>query len=133
MRFIAGLPLLVIPVAAYFVMVFITNTPINDPVYEYLLPSGVALSVTWEQVLIGGGLLLFYIEIFKATRSGGVSMMDHLLSLVLLAVCVVAMAQLPEMATGTFLILTVMTLIDVLAGFTVSMFGNRRVPASAHS
>ena len=70
--------------------------------------------------------MLLYLEIFKATRTGVASIIDHLLSIGLFIVCLVELLLLAPMATATFLILTVMTLIDVIAGFTVTISGARR-------
>ncbi len=126
MRFLLGLPLLVIPVAIYHILVFGTMTPLDQSVLQFTLQPESLLVVSWGYFLIGLGLVLLYAEIFKSTRTGAVSMADHVLSTLLLAVCVVELIMLPEMATETFFILTLMTLIDVIAGFTAAMSGQRR-------
>lgn len=126
MRILLGLPFLVIPVAAYHVLVYITATPVDLPVFSTAMPSQATFAPGWGHLLIALGLLFLYIEIFKATRTGTVSIVDHMLSMLLMLICVVEFILLPEMATGTFLVLTLMTLIDVIAGFTVTIVGARR-------
>jgi hypothetical protein len=126
MRFLVGLPLLVFPVAAYHVLVFLTATPIEETVVSFAVPSGVEFLLTAGHVMLAVGLVLLYVEIFKSTRTGAVSIIDHLLSMLLMVVCIVELVLLSEMATGTFFLLTLMTLIDVIAGFTVTISAARR-------
>ena len=126
MRFLLGLPLLVIPVAIYHVLVLGTITPLDQSLMQFTLRPDSLLVVSWGYFLIGLALVLLYVEIFKSTRTGNVSILDHLFSMLLLLVCVVELIVLPEMGTETFLILTLMTLIDVIAGFTVTISGARR-------
>ena len=72
------------------------------------------------------GLLLLYVEIFKATRTSNASILDHVASLVVFVVALVEFLLLPRFAHGAFLALLVMTLIDVIAGFTVTLSSARR-------
>ena len=123
---IANIPLLVFVVAAYNVLALITGTPMTATILSLPLPSSASLTVTLGELLILFGLLLLYLEIFKATRTGMASIIDHLLSIALFIVCLVEFLLLAGMGTATFLILSVMTLIDVIAGFTVTITGARR-------
>ena len=72
------------------------------------------------------GLILLFVEIFKATRTGTASIVDHLLSVGLFVVCLVELILFEAFGTATFLVLTMMTLIDVVAGFTVTITSARR-------
>ncbi len=123
---IASIPLLILVVAAYNVLVFVTGTPLGGPLVALTLPSGQAISLSVGDLLIAAGLFLLYLEIFKATRTGMSSIIDHVLSIGLFIACLLELLLLPAMATATFLILTVMTLIDVIAGFTVTISSARR-------
>ena len=97
MRILLGLPFLVIPVAAYHVLVYITSTPIDLPVFSTLLPSEATFAPSWGHLLIAVGLLFLYIEIFKSTRTGTASIIDHMLSMLLMLICVVEFILLAEM------------------------------------
>ena len=77
-------------------------------------------------LLVLAGLVLLYIEIFKATRTSTASIVDHLLSMALFVICLVEVIVLQGFGTATFVILTLMTAIDVVAGFTVTISGARR-------
>ena len=123
---IAAVPLLILVIAAYNLMVFVTGTALDGPVLGYPLPSGQPILLTVGDLLVAAGLVLLYLEISKATRTGVTSIIDHVLSIGLFVVCLLELLLLPEMATATFLVLTLMTLIDVIAGFTVTISTARR-------
>ena len=61
------------------------------------------------------------IEILKATRVGKMSIIDHLLSTVVLIIFLVEFLLVPGASTSVFFALMLMTLIDVMAGFSVSI------------
>ena len=123
---LANIPLLLLVVGAYNVLALITGTPMTGTLLSVTLPSGAPFTVSVGELLVLVGLFLLYLEIFKATRTGMASIIDHLLSIALFIVCLVEFLLLSAMGTATFLLLTVMTLIDVIAGFTVTITGARR-------
>lgn len=123
---LANIPLLIFVIGAYNVLALITGTPMTGTMVSLTLPGGTPFVMTLGEVLILAGLVLLYLEIFKSTRTGVVSIIDHLLSIALFIVALVEFLLLPAMGTATFLILTVMTLVDVIAGFTVTISGARR-------
>ena len=67
------------------------------------------------------GLILLFIEILKATRIGKLSIVDHLLSTIILLIFLVEFLLVPAAASSVFFALMLMTLIDVTAGFSVSI------------
>lgn len=122
----AFVPFLAIVVIAYNVVVLLTGPSLATTVAGTRLPSGAdwALSVGDLLILIGVGLL--FLEILKASRAGRTSGLDHALSMGLFVVVLLEFLLVPACATGTFLIITALTLIDVIAGFTVSLSTARR-------
>ncbi|MBF0126830.1 MAG: hypothetical protein HQM02_06420 [Magnetococcales bacterium] len=96
------------------------------PVYAIALTSGGALTFTVADILILAGVLALYIEIFKATRSGTESIVDHLLSMVVFVFYLVEFLIFAPAGTILFLIFTVMSFLDVVAGFTVTISTARR-------
>jgi hypothetical protein len=82
--------------------------------------------VTVGELLIGIGLILLYGEILKATRISTAAVIDHVLSMAVFVLCLVLYILVPACGTGTFLLITLMTLIDVIAGFTVTISTARR-------
>ena len=70
--------------------------------------------------------MLLYLEIFKATRTGHASIIDHVLSLLVFVVALVEFVIAPRFGHQAFLAIVLMMLIDVIAGFTVTISGARR-------
>jgi len=98
------------------------------------LPSGARWAVSGADILLIAGVLALYVEIFKATRTGASSLLDHSLSVIVFILFVVEFLTVPGAGTSTFLILAVMSLIDVVAGFTVTIVSARRdVAFSSHA
>ena len=126
---LAALPLLVFVVGVYHLIVLFGVAGLGgiaSVVLSLPLVSGATLALTMGDLLVLAGLVLLYIEIFKATRTSTASIVDHLLSMALFVICLVEVIVLPGFGTATFVILTLMTAIDVVAGFTVTISGARR-------
>ena len=66
-------------------------------------------------------LLLFFIEIVKSTRTSNASVIDHLLSTFVFVAFLVEFLLVEGAAHPVFFVLMVISLIDVLAGFSVSL------------
>jgi hypothetical protein len=121
----SSVPLLVIPLLAYlgfagggadFAASFLTIT----------LPSGGVWQLTLGDLLVAVGLFLLFFEILKATRTGGNSVVDHALSMIVFVVCLILFLVWDRTATSAFFLLTLMALIDVIAGFSVTLNAARR-------
>lgn len=126
---LAALPLLVIVVGIYHLVALVGVAGlggIDSVALSLPLVSGATLALRLGDLLVLAGLVLLYVEIFKATRTGTASIVDHLLSMALFVVCLVEVIVLPGFGTATFVILTLMCAIDVIAGFTVTITGARR-------
>ena len=96
------------------------------PVFIVQLVSGAGWGLTFGEILITIALLLLFIEIFKGTRASTATILDHLLSTFVLILYIVLFLIWDRAGTGLFFILTCITLIDVLCGFTVSISSARR-------
>lgn len=71
-------------------------------------------------------LITLFVEILKATRTRPLAILDHGLSLVIFIVCLVEFLLVPEAATSLFFFITLIALIDVVAGFSVGIRAARR-------
>lgn len=96
------------------------------PIFKIGLISSASLNVTINDLLIIAALFLLFIEIFKATRSDSGSIIDHMLSTFVFIAYLVAFLIWAPAGTGTFLILGIISLIDVLCGFSVSIPSARK-------
>lgn len=121
-----AIPLLLIVVAIWNVLVFVTGSSLASEALSLGMASGAVLSVSTGEALVGLGLLLLYLEILKATRTGTASIVDHMLSMALFVVALLELILVPEMGSGSFALIVLLTLIDVVAGFTVTISTARR-------
>ena len=125
MRGLAAVPLLGFVLALANLVAFMANG-FDQVWFEFGLPSGAKLTLTAGWCLVLAGLVLLYVEIFKATRTGQASIVDHVLSLVVFVVALVEFVIAPRFGHQAFLAIIAMTLIDVIAGFTVTISSARR-------
>lgn len=123
---ILSIPLLIVVVALYNIIALFTGSAMEGVLWSPSLPSGAMLELSLGHLLVILGLILLFFEIFKSTRTGTSSIVDHLFSVGLFIVCLLELILLPAFGTATFLFLTLMTLIDVVAGFTVTIAAARR-------
>jgi hypothetical protein len=123
---LAAFPLLSITLLIANVIAFGSDAGFSNVVMTLGLPSEGTLSITSGDCVILLGLILLYFEIFKATRTGSATIIDHALSLLVFIVALVEFLIVPAFAHPAFLALLLMTLIDVVAGFTVTISGARR-------
>ena len=123
---ILSIPLLILVVALYNILVLFTGSAMEGVLWSPTLPSDATLELSLGNLLVILGLILLFLEIFKSTRTGTSSIVDHLFSVGLFVVCLLELILLPAFGTATFLFLTLMALIDVVAGFTVTIAAARR-------
>jgi len=93
----------------------------EDPVLAVDMLSGATWTLSFGDLLIVIALALLFVEILKATRPGSRALVDHMLSMVLFVVFLVEFLLVPGAATQVFFILMTISLIDVVAGFAVSI------------
>ena len=121
---ISSFPLMAIMLIAYNVLVFglgIYDQGWQSEIFAIDMVSGVTWVFTLSELIISAGLFLLFFEILKATRIGRLSIVDHLLSTLVLILFLVEFLLVPGAATSTFFILMLMTLVDVMAGLSVSI------------
>jgi len=121
-----AVPLLVIVVGIWNILVFVTGSPLMEPLMSFGLPSGAVLGVTTAEALVALGLVLLYLEILKSTRSSSAAILDHVLSMALFVVALLELILVPAMGSAAFMLVVLLTLIDVIAGFTVTISAARR-------
>jgi hypothetical protein len=121
-----SIPLLLPLVAIYFVLALIAPSTLDSALFGLGLPSGAPFTLRGGELLAALGLVLLYFEVLKSTRSAESSVLDHGLSLLLFIVSLILFLVFPPAGTATFFLILVMTLLDVVAGFTVTIASARR-------
>ena len=124
--FLVGFPLLIVALAVYNMIAFLT--PPADgwgtKIYTVQLLSGVDWSITFGDAMIAGALFLLFIEVVKAT--GAKSVVDHILSLLVFGAAVAEFLLVQQAANSTFAILVVACFVDVIAGLSIRLRVSRR-------
>lgn len=86
----------------------------------------VSWAVSASDLLIAGSLILLFVEILRAASSGRMAIVNHALSIAVLIVCLAEFLIFAPFATSVFFLITLMALLDVVAGFVISIIVARR-------
>src|ERR1043166_1812143 len=124
--YLIAFPLLLIPFALYNMIIFLLNMPVTDTVFSIPLAEGRRLPVTTAELLLGIAMLMLYVEVLKAARLGGKSVMDHVLAFALLAGMAAELALLPRATSPTLLLLAGLAFIDFITGLSLAIRRKRR-------
>jgi hypothetical protein len=125
---ILSLPWLVIPIVLYNLIAFLSESAdvFNGVLFSVNMISGATWSLTVGDVVILLTLTLLFVELIKATRTGGSSIVDHALSMILFMICIIEFLVVPRAATSEFFFILFVTMIDVIAGFSITIRAARR-------
>ena len=126
MTYIISLPVLAIVIAVYLVLGAGGGLMLDADAYTVPLASGAAMTLRAGDFFTLAGLLALFVEMLKAARAGRGTILDHMLSTAVFVGALLCFLLLGIAGTSTFFVLTVMTLVDVVAGFSVSIFSTRR-------
>ena len=119
-------PLLILVLIAYNVLVFLTGISLDGQMFSLTMVSGAIWSFKVSDLLLLFALILLFFEILKATRTGAGAVIDHLLSTAVFVIALVEFILVAGAATTTFFLIMVICLLDVIAGFSVSITSARR-------
>jgi len=127
------IPLLVFPLILYNIVVFTVAGPAGDvdrwmidPIFSVGMFSGDVWNVSFADIFMGLSLLLLFVEIVKSTRTDAMSIINHGLSMLLSVVCIIQFITMAGFSNSVFFMLTLMTIVDVIAGFTVTIVAAKR-------
>lgn len=120
--FMFGFPLLLVPFAIYNIIAFLMpGVSWAGTVSSVQMVSGAQWTMSAGDMLIGLGVFMLFGEVLKSTRIGVRTVVDHGLSLVLFLGMLVEFLLVSQAATSTFFLLLVISFIDVLGGFAVTL------------
>ncbi len=132
---LGAFPLLLIPIVLYNVIAFGGSAlegpetvvkRLNEAIIIVPMHSGMDWTISAADLLIVMGLALLFVELLKSTSSHKVAIINHSFSMLLFIACLVEFLLFEAFATSVFFILMMMTLLDVLAGFIVTILAARR-------
>jgi hypothetical protein len=120
--FLVGFPLLLVPFAIYNIVAFLMpGVTWAGVITAVRMVSGTDWNMSAGDLLIAFAALLLFGEVLKATRIGVRTVVDHGLSLIFFLAMLVEFLLVPQAATSTFFLLLVLSFIDVLGGFAVTL------------
>ena len=121
-----GIPLLIIPFAIYNMLAFLLSFDWMNKTPALQMVSGASWSLTYGEVLIAISIIILFFEMLKSTRLTTRTIIDHTLSTVLFIGMIIEFLLVPNTATGTFFLLLVISFVDVVGGFTISIRAAQR-------
>lgn len=120
--FLIGFPLLVIPLALYNMIAFLTpGLSWTQDIARFQMMSGGLWTLTPSDILIAISILILFVEMLKSTRMSTRTIVDHLLATVVFVGMLVEFLLVNQAATGTFFLLLVIGFVDVAGGFTITI------------
>ena len=126
-------PLLALPMLYFNFMVFavigldpaLVNAWLSGPAFQLTMFSGAVWSMTQADLILAAGMGLLFIEILKSVGSPMLSLVNHGIAVMTLLVYVVEFISFPGFTTSVFFLLGLMQLIDVIAGYTITIVSTR--------
>jgi hypothetical protein len=128
------LPLLAIPMIFYNVVVFSGLAGNADQIAAWMIApaltvpmfSGAVLNLSVSDIILFASMPLMFFEIIKSARTDSLSVLNHTISTLTLVIAIVEFVAVQGFSTAVFCLLVLMQLVDVIAGFTVTIAAARR-------
>ena len=131
-----AIPLLVVPVVIYNMVILLGGggadpllgpaSVLGEVLVRVPMTSGATWSISIGDLILFLSLILLFVELLKSTSSQRVAIVNHALSMALFVVCLVEFLLVPGFAGSVFFLILTMVLLDVLAGFIVTIIASRR-------
>lgn len=100
--------------------------PLDKPLFFLPLPSGASMPVSMHEFLLILAVFLLYIELFKSTKTGTSTIVEHVFSLLVFMAFFIELIMWRPAGTPTFFVITLLAFLDVVAGFTITISTARR-------
>jgi membrane-anchored protein YejM (alkaline phosphatase superfamily) len=125
--FILGFPLLLVPFAIYNIIAFLMpGVSWTGTLTSVHMMSGGDWTMSAGDMLIVLSIVLLFGEMMKSTRIGIRTVVDHGLSLILFLALMAEFLLVRQAATSSFFILLIISLIDVMGGFAITLRSAQR-------
>jgi hypothetical protein len=131
---LAAAPLLILPVAVYNLFIATlaggfqstgAHAHLTAPLFQLTTAPGGVWPVSAADLLLAAALIVLFVDLFKTTSDRRIAIVGHGLSMLLFVVCLAELLLGAAFATSTFFLITLMVLLDVLAGFILHIAGTR--------
>ena len=126
---LVNIPLTIIPLILFYAIGFFGVMPDQNWATEIFwveMISGARWSLLVSDLMVAVAIVLLFFEILKATRTSSGSIIDHALSTIVFIIYLVLFLVDAQAANSVFFLLTVIALVDVVAGFSITITSARR-------
>lgn len=115
-------PLLIVPLAIYNIIAFLMpGMEWTTTLTTVSMLSGAEWTVSLAEAFVALSLFFLFFEILKATRITSRSIIDHMLSMLVFVVGMAEFLLVRQAGNSVFALLLCIMLLDVVAGFSVSV------------
>ena len=123
---LTAIPLTIIPLILYnlVAVIFPEATPgvtWTGELFGLTMVSGARWALTLGDVMVAVAIACLFFEIMKSGRTGNATIVNHILSTIVLVIYIIEFILVYAAATSVFFILTLIALFDVIAGFTITI------------
>ena len=129
MKMFTAAPLLLVPVFLYALAAVPGGDPeagLNAAIFTMPMISGGHWRFGVGDLILLIGLIMLFIEIIKSTNTKTFTLINHGLSMAVFVVSLIAFMLFRSFATSVFFLLLSMMILDVVAGFMVTIVAARR-------
>jgi len=130
MNIIKSIPMFLFLLIIYNIIEFSSSLEpgimVKTVIFEFKLISGAIVVMDISTLLIIIGLHALYFEILKSLKASVSTIISHTMSLIVFIIFLIEFIVVKHAGTSCFLIMTFMSLLVVIAGFTVSISSSRR-------
>jgi hypothetical protein len=115
------IPLTIIPLILYDIVGSIWTSPWSGEIIGLTMISGARWSFTIGDLFILLGIGCLFFEVLKSTSSPSRTIINHILSTVVFIIYLIEFMVVGIAANSVFFMLLVISLFDVVAGFTITI------------
>jgi hypothetical protein len=119
--FLVGFPLLIVPFVLYNMLTFLVGLDWTREVARIHMMSGAEWVIAPSDIFVAVSVLLLFGEMLKSTKMSSRAIVDHILSTLLFIGILVEFLLVAPAATATFFLLLVISFVDVVGGFTITI------------
>ncbi len=122
------LPLMALPMAIFmlFALAQQSGSWTDAIAFAPVMVSGVQWQVHYGDIFVFGSLIVLFVEIVNSVNTDSRSIINHALSALVALVCIVLFITTASFTNSAFFMLITMMLIDVIAGFAITIVAARR-------
>jgi hypothetical protein len=129
---LTAFPSLLVPVLVYAIAAIVAGggdgfvVSLSDQALSMPMPSGISWRLSWGDLIVLLGLGTLFLDLLKATGVGTATVFNHGLSMAVFIICLILFLLFKSFGSSVFFILMTMALLDVIAGFTITIIAARR-------